>query len=67
MDYTDLKAILRNPKQHTSLAQWISQYLLQTTAPDVASKANRYLLEHFFEEPVGTPLYDLIIGRRIAV
>jgi hypothetical protein len=54
-------------KQHTSLAQWISQYLLQTTAPDVASKANRYLLEHFLEEPVGTPLYDLIIGRRIAV
>ncbi|MBX9952867.1 MAG: class I SAM-dependent methyltransferase [Candidatus Obscuribacterales bacterium] len=52
-------------KQHTSLAQWISQYLLQTAAPDVAAKANRYLLEHFLEEPVGTPLYDLIIGRRI--
>jgi len=53
-------------KQHTSVSQWISQYLLQTTAPDVALIANRFLLEHHLEEPAGTPLYDLIIGRRIA-
>ncbi len=53
-------------KQHTSLAQWISQYLLQTMAPDVAARANRHLLEHHLEDPIGTPLYDLIIGRRVS-
>lgn len=51
--------------QHTSLSQWISQYLLQSMAPDVAAKANRHLLEHHLEEQFGTPLYDLIIGTRI--
>ena len=51
--------------QHTSLAQWISQYLLQTMAPDVAAKANRHLLEYRLADPIGMPLYDLIIGRRI--
>lgn len=51
-------------KRHTSTGQWISQYLLQTVAPEVAAKANRYLLEHHLDDPVGTPLYDLIIGRR---
>ena len=52
-------------KQHTSLAQWISQYLLQTIAPDEAAKANRHLLEHHLEDPIGTPLYDLIIGQKV--
>jgi hypothetical protein len=52
-------------KQHTSLAQWISQYLLQTMSPDIAAKANRHLLEHHLDEQVGMPLYDLIIGQRV--
>lgn len=52
-------------KQHTSLAQWISQYLLQTMVPEVAAKANRHLLEQHLEDSVGKPLYDLIIGRRV--
>ena len=51
-------------EQHTNLAQWVSQYLLQTIAHDAAMKVNRYLLEHHLEDQVGTPLYDLIIGRR---
>lgn len=52
--------------QHTSISQWISQYLLQTISPDAAAKANRHLVENYLEEPVGTPLYDLLIGRRIS-
>lgn len=52
-------------KQHTNLAQWISQYLLQSMAPAAAAKANRHLLEHHLEDTVGTPLYDLIIGQKI--
>ncbi|MBA3858319.1 MAG: hypothetical protein C0507_15550 [Cyanobacteria bacterium PR.3.49] len=51
---------------HSSLSQWISQYLLQTVAPDLAARANRHLLEHHLEEPIGTHLYDLVIGRRVA-
>lgn len=52
-------------KQHTSTAQWISQYLLQTVAPELAASANRHLLEHHLDDPVGSPLYHLIIGKRI--
>jgi len=52
-------------RQHTSLGQWISQYLLQAIAPDAAARANRHLLEHHLKDPVGTTLYDLIIGRKI--
>lgn len=52
-------------KQHTNLAQWVSQYLLQAMAPDAAAKANRHLLEHHLEDEVGTPLYDLIIGQKV--
>ncbi|MBX3151487.1 hypothetical protein KF728_15140 [Candidatus Obscuribacterales bacterium] len=51
--------------QHTSLAQWISQYLLQTAAPDLASEANRYLIQNHLDDPSGTPLYDLLIGTKI--
>lgn len=61
----DRAGFLTETLQHTSLSQWISQYLLQTIAPDVAAKANRHLLEHHLEEQLGTPLYDLIIGKRI--
>ncbi len=52
-------------RQHTSLAQWISQYLLQTMAPDAAAKANRHLLQYHLEDQGGKPLYDLIIGQKI--
>jgi hypothetical protein len=52
-------------QRHTSLAQWISQYLLQSVAPDLADKANRHLLRHHLDEPTGTLLYDLLIGQRI--
>lgn len=50
--------------QHTCLSQWVSQYLLQTFSPDVAAKANRHLIEKYLEQPIGTPLYDLLIGQR---
>ena len=52
-------------KGHSSLSQWISQYLLQSVAPDLAAKTNRYLLEYHLEEPTGTHLYDLVIGNRV--
>lgn len=51
-------------QHHSSVSQWISQYLLQTFAPDVAQKANKFLLENHLEEPTGKHLYDLLIGRR---
>lgn len=51
--------------RHTGLSQWISQYLLQTVASSAAAKANRYLLTHHLDEPVGTHLYELVIGRKI--
>jgi hypothetical protein len=50
--------------QHSSLAQWISQYLLQTESPEKASKANRVLLEQYLDEPAGTTLYDMVIAQR---
>jgi hypothetical protein len=52
-------------RQHTNLGQWISQYLLQTIAPDAAARANRHLLEHHLHDAVGKTLCDLIIGRKI--
>ncbi len=64
-DWVEKAGFKVETKQHTSLAQWISQYLLQTMAPDLATKANRHLLEHHLGDPVGTPLYDLIIGHRV--
>ncbi len=62
--YLESSGFIVETKQHTSLAQWISQYLLQTVAPDLAAKANIHLLEHHLDEPIGTGLYDLVIGIR---
>ncbi|MDZ4837868.1 MAG: hypothetical protein SGJ27_29135 [Candidatus Melainabacteria bacterium] len=68
MDYVkqhlESSGFLVETQQHTSLSQWISQYLLQTVAPDLGAKANRHLLEHHLNEPTETPLYNLIIARR---
>lgn len=63
--HLESSGFLVETQQHTSLAQWISQYLLQTVAPDLAARANRHLLEHHLDAPVDTPLYDLVIGKRI--
>jgi hypothetical protein len=51
-------------KGYASVSQWVSQYLLQTVAPEVAAAANQYLLEEHLSEPVGTWLYDLVIGTK---
>lgn len=50
--------------EHTSLAQWISQYLLQECAPQIASIASSHLLKYHSEEPIGIALYDLVIATR---
>lgn len=50
---------------YASLSQWVSQYLLQTVAPEVAATANQYLLEEHLSEPVGTWLYDFLIGSKL--
>lgn len=63
--HLESSGFLVETQKHTSLAQWISQYLLQTVAPDLAAKANRHLLEHHLDAPVDTPLYDLVIAKRI--
>ena len=52
-------------KGYASVSQWVSQYLLQTVAPEVAATANQYLLEEHLSEPVGTWLYDLVIGTKV--
>jgi hypothetical protein len=49
---------------YASVSQWVSQYLLQTVAPEMGAAANRYLLEEHLSEPVGTWLYDLLIATR---
>lgn len=50
--------------KHTSTAQWVSQYLLQTVSPDHADKVNRYLLAEHMDQPVDIALYDLVIATR---
>lgn len=52
--------------EHTGIAQWVSQYLLQTFNADAAAKASRYLLESHIGETATTCLYDLIVGRKNA-
>lgn len=51
-------------KGYASVSQWVSQYLLQTVAPEIAATANQYLLAEHLSEPVGTWLYDLVIGTK---
>jgi hypothetical protein len=52
-----------------SCAMWISQFALQTTVPEVASKVNQYLFtEHPLPSPSGPPelpLYTLLRCRRM--
>ncbi len=50
--------------EHTSTAQWVSQYLLQTFSPDIAAEANRHLLSNHLDEQTSIFLYDLVIGKR---
>ncbi|CAN5419120.1 hypothetical protein BH10CYA1_BH10CYA1_02350 [soil metagenome] len=50
--------------EHTSTAQWISQYLLQTFEPNVAAEASRHLLSDHLDESTNTFLYDLVIGKK---
>jgi hypothetical protein len=52
--------------EHTSLTQWLSQYVLQALAPDAGHLVNAFLLAHHDDEPCGTNLYDLVIGTRAA-
>jgi hypothetical protein len=49
---------------YASLAQWVSQYMLQTVSPETAAKVSKYLFEEHLSEPVGVWLYDLLIGTR---
>ncbi|HEY9733772.1 MAG TPA: class I SAM-dependent methyltransferase [Drouetiella sp.] len=50
--------------EHTSIAQWVSQYLLQGSDAEKASKACQYLINHHFEESGVALLYDLVIAVR---
>lgn len=50
--------------EHTSLSQWVSQYLLQTLAPESGAAVNSYLLKSHMEDQIGLALYDLVLGRR---
>lgn len=50
--------------EHTSLSQWLAQYMLQSVAPDMAARVNQHLLDQHLDEPVGIALYDLVIGLR---
>lgn len=50
--------------EHTSLSQWVSQYLLQTESPEIAARANSYLIRNHSGESNGITLYDLVIGTK---
>lgn len=49
-------------QHYGSVSQWVSQYLLQTFAPDEASVASRFLVENHLTERSKIWLYDLVIG-----
>lgn len=49
---------------NTSLAQYVSQYALQSFIPDQAKEVSRYLVRAHKEEPFSVPLYLLVIGTR---
>jgi hypothetical protein len=51
--------------EHTSITQWISQYLLQTFNSESASKASRYLIENHLDESGAALLYDLVTATKI--
>lgn len=49
-------------QNHGSLTQWLSQFVLQTVSPEKASRISRHLIENYLDEPLGAPLYHLVIG-----
>lgn len=51
---------------HTSTAQWLPQYILQTVAPEEAAMVARYLRANHFHDSVKDTLYDLVICTRDA-
>lgn len=51
--------------EHTSLSQWVSQYVLQSLAPETSNAVNSYLLQEHLLDPQGMSLYDLVIATKI--
>lgn len=62
--YLERAGFLCEVIEHTSLSQWLAQYLLQSVAPDLAARVNQHLLNQHLDEPVGIALYDLVVGTR---
>lgn len=48
--------------EHTSVSQWVSQYILQSASSNAAALVNSYLQSVPAKEPAGLALYDLVIG-----
>lgn len=51
-------------QHYGSVALWVSQYLLQTFSPEVASIASRFLVEKHLAERSERWLYDLVIASK---
>lgn len=51
-------------KEHTSIAIWMGQYLVQNLLPEDAAELNALLIKHHAKEPFDKPLYHLITAVR---
>ncbi len=51
-------------KEHTSIAIWLGQYLVQNLLPEDAAELNALLIKHHAKEPFHKPLYHLITAVR---
>lgn len=50
--------------EHTSLTQWLSQYVLQTMSPEAGGAVKQFLLDNHSDEPDGSTLYELVIASK---
>ena len=65
VSYMETRGFTADVIEHTSTAQWVSQYMLQSVAQEIASATNSYLWQQHKDDPAGVPLYDLLIGERL--
>jgi Methyltransferase domain len=47
-------------KPHSSIAVWLSQYLVLNLVPEAAKELSMHLVENYADEPFSKPLYHLV-------
>lgn len=55
-----------NAESYGNLAVWLGQYLTLNLVPNVVQDLNRYLVENHSNDPFSTPLYELLVCRRMS-